>query len=335
MTKLRFVTGLTAVISGAALVTATAGASGGLATAAASCTPKQNIEAIIDDSGSMSLTDPNTLRVQGLNLLMNTTDNDSKTLGAIQFGTDASSVFAPGKISTNRTAFSQALAQQILADDGSTNYNAAFDLAKTHNPNADERIFLTDGEHNEGDYANGHQGGPRTDVIGLSDAIAGDNETRLQQIASDTGGTYRKVTDAGDLQAAMNSINVAINCGQKPVAYTDTLRQGKAKSHVLKIPRGIHSVQFALSWANPGDKFDIVGFKVVRKGKTVAHIAAKKKRKIKKLKIKRRTGATFQTVKVSKLVSGKLKFKVRARKVTSNTFAGAKLTTQASRSKKK
>jgi hypothetical protein len=320
-------TGMVAVASTAAIA---ASATGAPATSAAACTAKKNVEAIIDDSGSMSLTDSDRLRVQALNLLMSTPGNERKTLGAIQFGTEASSVFDPGSIRVNRTQFSQALDTQIQADDGGTDYNTAFALAKTHNGNADVRIFLTDGAHS-GTYENGHVGGPTTDVIGLGASILGEDEARLKQIASDTGGIYRKANDASELQSAMNSINASINCSQPPVTYTNTFkRSGQSKSHSLKVPKSVHSVQFALSWAQAADKFDIVGFRIVRKGKTVAKAA-----KVRRLKIKKRKGTTFVTVKVSKLVPGKLRFKVRAKKVASNTFTGVKLITQASRSKKK
>src|SRR5690242_21372610 len=70
---------------------ATAGlAAGGLcapsgAHAAPACTPAANIEAIIDDSGSMAVTDPNRLRVQAMDLLINALGSGT-TLGAIEFG---------------------------------------------------------------------------------------------------------------------------------------------------------------------------------------------------------------------------------------------------------
>lgn len=53
--------------------------------AQAACTRATNIEAIIDDSGSMSLTDANRLRVQAMDLLINALDPGT-TLGSIEFG---------------------------------------------------------------------------------------------------------------------------------------------------------------------------------------------------------------------------------------------------------
>jgi hypothetical protein len=328
MSRLKLVGGLATV--GSMAVLATAAAAVPPATGAQACVPKKNVEAIIDDSGSMLGTDPNALRVQAVNLFMSTPGNESKTLGAIEFGSEANTVFDPAPIGANRTAFSQALNQKVQSDNGGTNYNAAFDLAKTHNPNADGRIFLTDGAHNEGTYAEGHRGGPTTHAIGLSPAISGDNEARLRRIAQETGGIYRKASDASELQAAMNDVNAAVNCQSQPIDYTDTFRRaGEAKSHALKIGRGVRSVQFALSWSSSADRFDIGRFRIVRRGEVVGTARARR------LRVRKRRGATFVTVKVSRVVRGRMRFRVQAKRVSSATFTGVKLITQASRSRRR
>ena len=72
-----------------------------LAQTSAGCTPASNIEAIIDDSGSMAVTDANRLRVQAMNLLIDTlgkstdynaafaqSDADKPSAGARIFLTD-------------------------------------------------------------------------------------------------------------------------------------------------------------------------------------------------------------------------------------------------------
>ena len=63
--------------------------------ASAACTPKNNLEAIIDDSGSMSFSDPSNLRIRATELLIDTQGNEKRTLGAVEFGTDASRCSAP------------------------------------------------------------------------------------------------------------------------------------------------------------------------------------------------------------------------------------------------
>src|SRR3954462_8800219 len=98
---------VSAVALGVAVVAGTStGAAGSPGAHAAACRVKSNIEAILDDSGSMSSTDSNRLRVQGINLLMNTPGNEKKTLGAVEFGSDAFPLFGPGPIGQNRNAFS-------------------------------------------------------------------------------------------------------------------------------------------------------------------------------------------------------------------------------------
>src|SRR5262249_9583240 len=75
----RLVFGVTAVGLAAGAVAAPR------AHAAAECTQATNIEAIIDDSGSMAITDQNLLRVQAMDLLINALGSNT-TLGAIEFG---------------------------------------------------------------------------------------------------------------------------------------------------------------------------------------------------------------------------------------------------------
>jgi hypothetical protein len=316
---------------GLAVLAATAATTAGAApngSAAASCVPKQNVEAIIDDSGSMAGTDPAKLRVRAMELFIDNPANDKRTLGAIEFGTDAQPVFAPAVISPNRASMKAALSV-IDADNTLTDYNDAFSFAGTHNPAATARIFLTDGGHNNEDatpYANGHQGGPPVYVIGLG--VVGDGETVLQQIANDTGGLYRKADSSGQLQSAMFDVNAAIGCLAAPITLTNTFnRQGQTATRSVKLPTGVRSVNTALSWDDAANAFDIVGIRVVRKGKTVARGA-----KVRKLRVTKRRGATNVTVKISRLVRGKLVFKLKATRLAS-AGSGVELTTQLVRSK--
>src|ERR1700712_6063336 len=114
------VTALLAGLPAGAVFVGTAGATGGatgsVATGSAACTAATNIEAIIDDSGSMEVTDPNKLRVQAMDLLVKTLPT-STTLGAVEFGSgyegipgivegvpSASTIFPPEAIGPNAAA---------------------------------------------------------------------------------------------------------------------------------------------------------------------------------------------------------------------------------------
>jgi hypothetical protein len=302
---------LAILIATAALAIAATSASAPVANGA-TCTPATNIEAIIDDSGSMSGTDFNKLRAQGLKLLIAKPGNANKTLGAVEFGDSVATVFAPATIGSNSAGMSASIDAATQGDNGSTDYNIAFAKAAADNPTANARIFLTDGGHNAGDYTNGHAGGPPTYVVGLG-VFSGDDETRLQTIANDTGGKYLKANDASELQAAINEIDAYLNCQAPPVRYSDTFtKQGQTKTHRTTISSSVKSVDLVLTWADPTDTFIITGVRLKTSRGTYAKVSARKR-----LRIKRSKGSTYYSLNIRKLRRGKLVFKVKLTKKAS------------------
>ena len=311
------------------------------AAAAANCTPKTNIEAIIDDSGSMLGTDSNKLRVQGLALLIDTLPVQTE-LGAIEFGSGlefagipaADPVFKPEAVGPNATAMKQALTAAINGDNGATDYNGAFALADTEDPNAQARIFLTDGGHNAGEYKNGHlTHNVPTYVIGFGEGLTGvEDKARLERIATETSGKYYSLTDNSQLQAVMNSIGAELTCQTPPRTFTDKLAEGTSKPHAVSIGATTKSVQIALTWASPLDKFKLNGIRLVQHGKPIA--VAGRPQKPRQLKVTRKVSSTFEVIEISGLSKGQLKFKVAAAKVASGE-PKVSLTTQVSQKKKR
>jgi hypothetical protein len=299
--------------------------------AAQRCVPATNIEAIVDDSGSMSFSDSSDLRIRAMELFIDTQGNERRTLGAVEFGSAANPLFAPGVIASNSAAMKASLNASLIEDNGGTDYNDAFAAAGSQNPSAAARIFLTDGAHtDEPPYADGHRGGPPTHVIGLGVIEGSEFDLLLQRIANETGGLYRRATDATALQAAMFDINTAIACQAPPVQFTNSFsRVGQTVTRTVRIPTGVRSATFALTWANAADAFTIRSFRVVRRGEVVARGA-----KVRKLKVTRRTGATFTTVRVKRLVKGKLRFKLRATRLQA-PGSTVNLTTQVSRTRRR
>jgi hypothetical protein len=299
--------------------------------AAAACAPVTNIEAIIDDSGSMAGTDPNRLRVQAMDLLINALDGGT-TLGAVEFGTIADNVFPAEAIGPNAAAMKAALDSLIQADNGGTDYNAAFDSGRAANPGAAARIFLTDGGHNAGTYLNTHlnpapQAQTPTYVIGFSTGLSlPEDQARLAQIATDTGGAYYPLPDSSSLQAVMNQIETGLTCQSAPKTFTDSLKPGKSKQHTVTIAKNSNTAQLALTWTSPLDKFKIKGLKIIQHGDVVAA------RGVRHLKVKIIKGTTYMVVKVTRLVPGKLHFKVKAADIGSGA-PEVTLTTQVSQSK--
>jgi hypothetical protein len=317
-----------------ALVAAPAGAQP-LATASA-CSPAKDIEAIVDDSGSMSITDANRLRVQAMNLLIDTL-NPSTQLGAVEFGSalgtqpGADTLFPPEPVGPNANAMSAALKEKINADNGATDYNAAFAQSDADNPGATARVFLTDGGHDIGTYNEAHLvHNVPTYVIGFGGIAAGEDQARLQKIASDTGGKYFPLEDSAQLQSVMNSISAALTCQTPPRLFTDLLAKGQSKVHSVAIGAATKSIQITLTWVSPLDKFKLSGLRLIgKKGRLLA--IAPRAQHVGKLKVSRKVSSTFTVVKVSHLHKGRLSFAVKATKIGSGQ-PKVSLTTQVGQS---
>jgi hypothetical protein len=315
-------------IAGAFAVAAVApsGAAAARAQSAGACVSATDIEAIIDDSGSMEITDPGTLRVKGLKLLINTLPATS-TLGALEFGGSffegegpppADTLFGPEPVGPNAAAMVAAMESKIKADNGGTDYNSAFALSDVDNPGAQARIFLTDGGHDIGTYNNGHLNHKvPTYVIGFSAAVqAPEDKARLQAIAGETGGQFFPLEDSSQLQSVMNDIGAAITCQTPPQSFSDVLKAGASKVHTVTVGANTKSLQIALTWASPLDKFSISNLKIVNHHHLVAQAA---RRHVKHLKVTTTSSETFTILNISGLTKGKLSFKVKAATIGSGT----------------
>ncbi len=331
---------LTAAVVASLLTMAVAAAGASAApSASAACTPASNIEAIVDDSISMEFTDANRLRVQAMNLLIDTLGKGT-TLGAVEFGSEgfetpaADTVFPPQPVGPNGAAMRTALDQKVHADNGATDYNAAFAQSDLDNPGANARIFLTDGGHDVGTYNEGHLlHNVPTYVIGFGGIAAGEDQARLQKIASDTGGRYFPLEDSAQLQSVMNTIEAALTCQTPPRQFTDLLAKGQSKTHSVAIGGATKSVQITLTWTNPLDKFKLSGLRLVNKGHLLA-VASRPGKKPGKLKVSRTISSTFAVIKVSHLHKGQLRFAVKAAAVGSGA-PKVSLTTQVGQSSHK
>ena len=202
-----------------------------------------NLEAIIDDSQSMAKRDPNRLRVAGLEQFINSPDNTAKTFGVVEFGTNATTVFARANIGRSRRSMIALLRSQVRADNGATNYDKGFIKGLQDNPAAEARIFLTDGAH-DGAYQQSHRGGPRTFVVGLGIGKPGPrnpNANRLQQIANETGGVYFPGVAAATLQPTFRTISAAVNCLPRPRTFRSRRFRhvDQRSTRVVKIAKGI------------------------------------------------------------------------------------------------
>ncbi|HJZ38387.1 MAG TPA: cutinase family protein [Solirubrobacterales bacterium] len=292
-----------------------------------SCTPVTNVAAILDDSGSMSENDPLDIRAAAMQLLITEPTSIDRTLGAVEFGDEAGSLFPPGSTRTDQAGMLAALSD--LRDDGwdgtgsDTNYNAALAASGAEQPGAEARIFLTDGEHNVGPFENGERGGPRTYVIGLNIGPSGEGNAAadlLGQIASETGGVYyplrEKPEDTPEIQAqrlqpVFNQINSQLNCQIAPSQSIRELTQvGAPAKPVGGNFLGNVGEQIVVSWTTPGASIGISSISVTNPGgRTIANLKGgpdpkgKKGRhlsRIAPLQTSTVSGATFHTVTVAR-----------------------------------
>jgi hypothetical protein len=325
-----------AAVGGAAALAVASpfGASARTRAAATPCVVANNVVFILDDSGSMGGTDPSgfgangttpPLRVQAMQLEIKRDSNNAKNFAGVEFGDTADVLFPPENVKTNRNAMLGSLAK-LQADNGSTDYNLAFDTANTTYPTAQARVFFTDGGHNAGDYLNKHlEGGkPPTYVVGFGTSAAlPEDAARLQQIATDTGGQYFAQTSSAKLVSVMNQIDNIFNCTSATVVTINQnftqVNQKKASNYT--IPGGKKAADLVTTF-NTGAQFSISNIVETVRGKVIAKYnptvtsARKKKSKVKKLKITKQTGATFINLHVRGLKPhAKLKFTLKALKL--------------------
>jgi hypothetical protein len=328
----------------------------GATAAVPGCTPATNVEAIIDDSGSMTVTDMGRLRFNAMQLFI--AQNPQDTLGAVKFGTNASVIFPPmpvgGQISGNAPAMVSALDGAIQANAGSTNYVDAFTTAHGSDPGAQARIFLTDGGQNikNIDQSNDHQGwGGPVYVIGLTIGAPGQGNPdadRLQRIATDTGGQYfPNVSSTGtsgvpntSLQDVMATVSSTLACKGAPVTTQISSLQstGQTSTQSAKVQPGAKNAQLAVNWGNSNNQYRVT--KVLQRlhGHTIASANVppastasaaahhRKPKKPSKLTVQATAGPTFETLNVSGLKSGgTLQYVVRATTVAAPETVSALL----------
>jgi lysophospholipase L1-like esterase len=294
------------------------------------CATASSVSAILDDSGSMEDSDPQTIRARAVELLLSKPSAQGRTVGAVEFGEYAATLFSPGLVSAE-------LAQMVGAlgllqndgsgseDSGSTNYNAAFARSSGDQPSPGARIFLTDGAHNEGDYEEGHSGGPPTYVIGLNIGPAGTGDEdgdRLDRIARETGGRYfplRRLaeddveTQLARLQPVVNEIDNLLSCrgihDQASIPFSST---GEVARSVRTDFGGESALEAVVSWTDPGTDVDLVAATARdRNGKIIADLEGKRKiarskKRRRKLTVNVVEGQTFDTVTVQRPKGGKV-----------------------------
>ncbi len=309
--RIKAVIGTVSVVGLLSALAIGGGTSGAGAATLPNCTAADNLEAIIDDSGSMAVTDDQRFRVDMVNILA--TLNPAKTMGGVEFGSDAVSLFLAKPIGPNLGVIASAL-NAVQADNGGTDYEQGFTVANAQNPGANARIFLSDGEPNFPPDPNVWKSpNIKTYVVGFGTV----DPTVLSQIASDTGGPQPfNVTSTAQLRTVAAIINARINCEPDPIQITKTLkRRGQVKG--LSFAADGNTAQIVTSW-DPGSKIKVFGF-TQRRGGHASAIAQSAKKRRGRIKAKQTRGASYTVINLSHIHKGRVRFKIKAKKLAGRT----------------
>lgn len=306
-------------------------ASGGVVQAEAAtgaCQPASSVSAIIDDSLSMGRSDPAAIRRRALELLITKPSAADLTLGGVEFGSYASTLFLPGPLASEGERAGMLASLAALQNDGSTeddggstNYAAAFALSGLNQPEADARIFLTDGGHNEGTYDNDHRGGPPTYVVGLGIGPDGSSSAAslAARIAEETGGRYfslyrngRTKRELNQLQPTINRIDTLLDCQALRKQTKQTFsRRGQVGVPTETSFGSAGALEIVVSWSVSGCNMGLRSAVATdRHGAIVADLAGKRrighsKRHRAKLSVNTVAGKTFETITVQRPPKGR------------------------------
>jgi hypothetical protein len=284
------------------------------AQSSAACQRATNFEAIIDDSGSMSGSDPSKFRTKLLDTFANIGANNGKTLGGVEFGSTANPLFGPGTIPGIIPAMNASFVQ-VDADNGGTDYDAGFAAGNAQNPNANARIFLSDGLASEPTQHLNPK--IKTYVVGLGLSNNQQAIDLLTKIANDTGGPPPfLIEEASQLQPVAGAITALGNC-KNLVTFTDTFaRQGQQFGHAFKA-KG-KAADILTTWPNVGTLLDLIKIRATLGGQPLAN--SSELAQTARVTTKKKKGATFTTIRLKGLKKGaKVKFKVKAKALAEAT----------------
>jgi hypothetical protein len=253
------------------------------------------------------------------------------TFGAVEFGSTANELFPPQPLRAGdagrdqRAEIAQTLDRSVQADNGSTDYNEGFRAAAADQPAATARIFLTDGGHNEGAYADLHRGPARTYVVGLGIGRTGEDAARLRRIAKETHGRYYPSVTRESLQSVMAQIGSRIGCDIDLDTFVDTEEDDGVTTdpNDVTLDDGTHSADVSVSWADPDDvvapsSIDVRddGGRLVRRLSPALLRRALKGTPVSagRLTVSGARGETYYALRIAGLDGGRLRVRVRVTK---------------------
>lgn len=213
---------------------------------------------IIDSSGSMGSNDPGSRRLDaGRAYVAGALETDE--VGVVDFDGSARVAIEAVSVGDNRDAIEAAIS--TINSSGSTNLGAGLQvgcdvLARASHDNR-AAIFMTDGQGSYSGQASCFAAqGWKVFTIGLGSGV---NESLLQQIADQTGGTYRQLETATNLVCEFQQIRAQIE-GADPSSCepTGTIQPQELIEFTRTILQPLRQVTFTNTWLGSDIEMTVV-----------------------------------------------------------------------------
>lgn len=215
---------------------------------------KLGVAFVVDDSGSMSSSDPGNLRSTAVAVGLDQLP-DASLAGATRFADGSHELFPVASTDVNSRPGMKLAASNLNAS-GGTDFEAAFLGAQTQLQSlaaSDKKavIFLSDGEPNDvgfsSDRAIGAAGIPIY-TIGLGSA----NPAIMADIAARSGGQTFDAASAGALQAIFARIVSLLTCDAQAVTDTFSLNPGASRTIPFSVAPDDGEFRALAAWSGGG-----------------------------------------------------------------------------------
>jgi hypothetical protein len=230
-------------------------ASASITTAACTAPQTPGVAFVIDDSGSMEISDPSHLRAQAIAVGLDQLP-DGAIASATTFADYTSTLFKATQLSASTRPGLKQTAAAGLFDEGDTEYAEAFagarsQLAEMATADRKAVVFLSDGVPTDLGFNPAvpvDVGGAPIYTIGLGVDGTPEAGTVMAQIAANSGGQYYDAQSAGQLQSIFARIVASLTCNSESVTEAFTLDPGASRSIPFAVGPGDSEFRSLASW---------------------------------------------------------------------------------------
>lgn len=218
---------------------------------------------VLDRSGSMTIEQRMDFAKQGASQfvdLLRTGDS----IGVVSFSDNVSLDFSVTPITGPGTKAAVKTAVNSLNASGNTNIGAGLQAALNQITSQPDHscnnviVLLSDGDHNTGTPpANVIPGlqdeGVTVFSVGLGSGISASGQATLQNVATQTGGKFYRVSNAADLVTLFTQLSAESTGSGLLLRAPEAIHLGEVKERSILVEAGTESTIFALTIANSGD----------------------------------------------------------------------------------